>query len=280
MSDIYLGIAIMAVLSTGIFLAALKIAQNAPRFLCDLLALVTVLSMLLYIRDMWDKLLLVKLLPFSNLVVLGNWFPIAVGFLAGLAWCRVPGRIWRKSLSAGALLVIGIYSILQPVCGKAPVCRNVWADGVSIQTTRATCSAACAATLLKAHGIPASEQEMAELCLTRSGTHWQGLYRGLKLKTAGTDWDVEPFVCSLDELRANLSNPVILTVRLDENDGLAPFYREEAGWVPGLSHSTVLFAFRIDDLLEMGDPSVGREQWPIEDLRLLWHGQGMRLVRR
>lgn len=280
MGDIYLGIVIMAVLSTGIFLAALRIGRRAPRFLCDLLALVTVLSMFLYIRDMWDKLLLVKLLPFSNLVVLGNWFPLAVGFLAGLAWRRVPGRMWRKSLSAGALLTIGAYSILQPVCGKPPICRDVWADGVSIQTTRATCSAACAATLLRAHGISTSEQEMAELCLTRSGTHWQGLYRGLKLKTAGTPWDVEPFVWSLDELRANLSDPVILTVHLDEDIGLAPFYREEAGWVPGLSHSTVLFAFRLDDLLEMGDPSVGREQWPIEDLQLLWHGQGMRLVRR
>ena len=32
---------------------------------------------------------------------------------------------------------------------------------------------------------------MAELCLTRRGTSWMGLYRGLKLKTEGTPWKVE-----------------------------------------------------------------------------------------
>ena len=31
---------------------------------------------------------------------------------------------------------------------------------------------------------------MAHLCLTRKGTHWMGLFRGLKLKTRGTDWTV------------------------------------------------------------------------------------------
>jgi hypothetical protein len=30
----------------------------------------------------------------------------------------------------------------------------------------------------------------------------------------------------------------------------------------------------------LGDPSVGREQWSLRDLEVLWHGTGLRLVRR
>src|SRR5260221_7046371 len=44
-------------------------------------------------------------------------------------------------------------------------------------------------TTLFRSGISATEQEMADLCITRRGTYWQGLYRGLKLKTAGTLWE-------------------------------------------------------------------------------------------
>ena len=280
MGDLYLGIAIMVVFPAGMFVAARRIGGEAPRVLCDLLARAVVLSMLLYIRDVWDKLLLVKVLPFSNLIVVGNWFPPAVSFLAGLAWQRVPGNALRRTLSAGALLLIGGFSLYEPLSGETPVCGNVWSGRVSRQTTRATCSAACAATLLQAHGIPATEQEMARLCLTHRGTHWKGLYRGLKLKTAGTEWDVEPFTCSLNELSENLKVAVILTVRMDEDNGLAPYYREEAGWVPGQSHSTVLFESRSDNLYEIGDPSVGPEQWTFEDMKMLWHGEGMRLVPR
>jgi len=29
---------------------------------------------------------------------------------------------------------------------------------------------------------------------------------------------------------------------------------------------------------EIGDPAVGRETWRLEDLRVLWHGEGMRLT--
>jgi hypothetical protein len=165
--------------------------------------------------------------------------------------------------------------------GAPPHCTDVWTDGVSRQSTDATCSAAAAATLLRAHDIPATEREMAELCLTRrQGTNWQGLYRGLKLKTAGTPWDVEVFHCNLRELQATLSGPAILTVQLGPNQ-TDQRYIDDFGWIPGLSHSAVLFRFSPDGLLvEMGDPSVGREEWSTDDLRILWTGKGMRLVRR
>ncbi len=30
----------------------------------------------------------------------------------------------------------------------------------------------------------------------------------------------------------------------------------------------------------MGDPAIGRENWDIGALNVLWHGQGIRLVQR
>lgn len=59
-----------------------------------------------------------------------------------------------------------------------------------------------------------------------------------------------------------------------------PRYAQEWGWIPGLRHAVVLFGKKADGNLDIGDPSVGREAWTVDDLRVLWHGQGLRLVPR
>ena len=153
-----------------------------------------------------------------------------------------------------------------------------------VQTTPATCSPAAAATLLRAHGIAATEAEMAALCLTRErGTAALGLYRGLKLKTAGTPWDVEVFHTDPAGLRALVpAGPAILTVRFDPGPGIDPRYEQLWGWLPGVQHTVVVFGFTAaaDGKVEMGDPVAGREHWSAKDLSVLWHGEGMRLVKR
>ncbi|TXT34003.1 MAG: hypothetical protein FD138_1754 [Planctomycetota bacterium] len=94
---------------------------------------------------------------------------------------------------------------------------------------------------------------MAELCLTRRGTNWMGLYRGLKKKTAGTDWDVEVFTGSADELQS-LGSPAILSVGLARVDQADLFFQTELGWRPGMRHSVVLLKF-VTDLVEIGEPT-------------------------
>ena len=81
---------------------------------------------------------------------------------------------------------------------------------------------------------------MAELCLTRHGTSWQGLYRGLKLKTAGTDWDVQVCQVSADDLERQHGGPMILSVGLAANARVSSDFTREFGWVPGVNHSVVL----------------------------------------
>lgn len=233
-----------------------------------------------YIGWVWDKPLLVELLPFSNLIVLGNWFPLEAGFLGGLASTQITMPAWRRGMTVAGLQLAGVIVVLFPFLGVAPRCGDSWSDGICQQTTKQTCSAASAATLLKLHGIDATEQEMAELCLTRRGTNWMGLYRGLKMKTVGTEWDVEVFTSSADQLRSRHS-PAVLSVGLARETPSDRFYQAELGWSPGMRHSVVLLGF-VTDVVEIGEPTpdAGRERWTKGDLRDLYLGQGMRLVRR
>jgi ABC-type bacteriocin/lantibiotic exporter with double-glycine peptidase domain len=221
-------------------------------------------------------------LPFASLIVLGNWFLPVMGFLAGIVWRRVPGGVWRKSISVVALGVSGGYATLAPLLGRAPDCRDNWEHGVCVQTTNKTCTPACAATLLSWHGIPAREQEMAELCLTRDGTTWQGLYRGLKLKTVGTPWDVQVVQCESERLKELSGSPLILSVGLERDVSADREYETEWGWTPGVRHSVVLRGFTVDGQAEIADPAPNStfERWSPETLRVLWRGTAVRLVPR
>lgn len=280
MGDIYLGLSILAAVSAATFGVGRAIARRVSRQATNWLSFLAVAALFGYITCLWDNTLLVGLLPFSNLIVLGNWFPLETGFLGGLVSAQSTTPTWRRGLTVVGLQLAAIYVVVFPMLGIAPQCGHAWSDGICLQTTKQTCSAASAATLLKLHGIDATEQELADLCFTRHGTNWMGLYRGLKKKTADTEWDVEVFTGSADELRG-LNSPAILSVGLNNEASADRIYQAELGWRPGLRHSVVLLAF-VTDLVEIGEPTpeAGRERWTTRDLQELYLGQGMRLVRR
>src|SRR5262249_5213226 len=208
----------------------------------------TTLATAAYVAFLYNDVLIAKLLPFSNLIVVGNWIPPLTGLLAGLAWSLIPrparptapatsttqphagesSRIVlaRRLAVVVSLQTLGWLTVLRPLWGVAPRCRDRWDGTFCVQTTDLTCTAACAATLLNAHGIRATEQEMAELCLTREGTQWQGLYRALKLKTAGTPWDVEVVHGGFDHLKALDHGPAILAAGVPRGAGVARIYTE------------------------------------------------------
>lgn len=282
MADLYWAVVLMAALSGAAFCLSLYATRSSPRWLCDVLAVLTICAVFVYVRYVWYNPRLATFIPVSSLVVLGNWFLPAMAFLAGLVCRRVPGGAVRKSISLAALVVMGCYATVAPLLGQAPVCGNVWDHGVCVQTTKKTCAAACAATVLTSHGISATEQEMAELCLTREGTTWQGVYRGLKLKTAGTRWDVEVVQCDERELRRLAAGPMILSVGLERGPSVDPDYQTEMGWRPGVRHCVVLLRFTKSGLAEIADstPDATFEQWDSETLGVLWRGTALRLVER
>jgi hypothetical protein len=192
----------------------------------------------------------------------------------------VPGNARRKALFVTALGLVAFYSLVHPLQGMPPQCEDRWINTICLQSSQATCSAACAATLLEQYKIAATEGEMADLCLTRKGTHWKGLYRGLKLKTADDLWDPEFFRCSYEELKAMPPAPRILTVEFREEIGDELSEGARHGWQPGVSHSIVVMSFNNDGSISVADPTTGVEVWTERDLQLLWQREGMRLVER
>ncbi len=282
MQDLYLGLAVMAVLSGCAFVLGNRLA-GGHRWVGNGLAIATVLLTLFYIRFAWDDIRLARLLPFSNLVIVGNWLPLASTFLAGVVWRRI--RHWRRVVGVAALWIAGGYAAATPLLAKPPVCEDNWTPRreACLQTTSATCTPACAATLLSLHGIQVTEGEMARLCLTTSrGTNWAGLFRALKLKTHGSRYDVRVLSGSARDLLATLRTPAILSVGLPMHTRPDSYYRTKWVWNPGEEHSVILLGFSKDGLLQIIDPDdrIVFETWHRRDLEVLWRGQGMTLVER
>lgn len=309
MGDLVLGFGLIAGLAVVLFCLGCRLGRTSPVPVAKGIGLATVAGLAAYIALLWDNVLLATILPVSNLIVVGNWIPLLCSFLAGVAWSLIlrlevrppaepapPGEpvdrrgirsrphavLARRLVVVLSLQAVGWYAAVRPVWGTPPPCLDRWQGDFCLQTTDSTCSAACAATLLRAHGIDATEREMADLCLTRRGTLWQGLYRGLKRKTAGTPWDVEVVHGPFESLRSLGGGPAILAAGIPRDARVARIYTERYGWSPGEWHSVLFYGFRGAGLVAMGDPTpgIGREDWTEDDLRVLWEGTGMRLVPR
>jgi hypothetical protein len=282
MRDIYFGIGLLSGVSILLLIVGLGLGKRLSRRWSLMLIAALVLFMLIFGTVLLDTPRMVRLLPVVNVLIIGNWQLPATGLLIGLAWCILPGVPIRKLVLILPLAGLGLWRSYGPLLGDAPQnIRNRWRDGVCLQSSSSSCSAAAAATLLKEVGIDATEREMAELCFTREqGTTFHGLYRGLKLKTSQTTWDVQVLRGTVEELRES-SRPVLLSVGLPRNTaGIDPRYHRDWGWVPGFRHSVVVFRFLPNEQIEVGDPAIGRERWGVEGLDVLWNGKGLRLVPR
>lgn len=282
MGDLFCGCGVVALAAIGVFLLTLRAVHGWSSRSCNLLGTLVVTAMVYYVLEFWYDARLARWLPTSSLIVVGNWLPLGAAVLAALVWKQSQGPLWRRSFTAGLLSATAAFGLIYPLLGRPPECGDQWdINGSCNQTTEYTCSPAAAATLLKLHGIESSEREMAELCLTRHGTSWPGLYRGLKLKTAGTKWDVEVLSCSATEL-AKHRGPMILSVGLERGARVDANFSRETGWVAGVNHSVVLQHFTRYGAAEILDPSQPfcREQWDPQTMRILWRGLAIRFVER
>jgi len=282
MWDIYLGIVIIIAVSAVLFLVGVKASRSLPAVASSLLAVASVVFILGFWQLLYGQLTLTKLLPFSNVIVTGNWIPPGAALLAGILWGKRKLKPLRRGITCVLLCFVALYCLVESLVGQTPPVRYRWTrEGICIQTSQASCSACSAATLLRYHGIPASEAEMAALCLTRSrGTRPLGLYRGLKIKTRNTRWRVEAFKTDLEGLRSMLTTPVIVSVGPEPNADVEPRYERELGWRPGLAHSVVLYGFTSLGRIRVADPKAGYQIWRAEVLEVWWHGTGLRLVER
>jgi hypothetical protein len=281
-----IGILLLAVVSFLAFVLGARATRRLTPRGANLLVLVLVAVLAADALFFQDSLLLARLFPFSGMVVFGSGQLPLIGLLAGTVSSHLSGPRSSQLGVAGGLLLFGVVLAALPFLGTPPAgLTENWSNGVALQSSESSCSAASAATLLRQYGVAATEGGMAPLCLTRSnGTPLLGVYRGLCLKTAGTPWRVEVLsrASVADLRRAAAAGPILLTVGLDRFPlrPIDPRYEEDWGWVPGLRHAVVLFRFRPEGRIEMGDPAEGREIWNVKALDDLWRGEGIRLVRR
>src|SRR5688572_27151590 len=104
MWDLYLGLAIMALLGLLAFGLTAAVAGALSRFQRNVLGILLVAAMVLYSRLLWQNTVLAQWLPYSNLIVIGNWFPL---FLAALGGIVMQSKQLARPRRAAVVMVIG-----------------------------------------------------------------------------------------------------------------------------------------------------------------------------
>ena len=277
MADIYSGAMIMLSICSLLWIVGLKATQHRSGRLGLMVASLVVLIIVAYIVFFWDNAILTSLIPYSNVILLGNFFPIGAAVLSGVACGRLKEFPFRQAATAIAMLIAGGVGLFWPLLGSPPECKDKWAGSTCLQTSESSCMAAASATLLKSYGVETSEQRMARLCFTRErGTNWLGLYHGLSVQLKSKGLRPVLFDENLEELKKHRDPQIISCELTAEAAKTHPDLSNEWGWIEGVKHAVVLISIE-DDSVRVADPSNGLERWSIDQLRLLWDGRGARV---
>ncbi len=270
MNDLYAGIVVVVLASIALFAAALRYGRPYVA----VVACAAVVALGIYCVTTPRGLWLAAVLPFSNLIVVGNWHLPAVALLAGIFWrARRRSPAWLRAIVVLPLLGYFLFDVCRPLLGSPPPLQDEWLGGVCQQTSSQSCSAAAGATLLRAYGIGSSEREMADLCLTRPrGTMIAGLYRGLILKTEDTPYRVE--VCRTNFAGLREVPAALLSLVPPEDTLLSWFSAARHG------HSSVFLGCNTNGSVTLGDPQLGLVVMDAESFQQRWNGEIIRLVRR
>jgi len=270
-SDLLLCLVSIAVVSAGFCCLGLWVGARTSRRASALVGGLATLVLVVYALWLNDNPVLTHILPVANLLLWGNLQLPAAALLGGVAWSSLKSPLWQRVLLVLSLVAMGFWREAGPLIGHPPPIGPArWTHGICRQTSTSSCSAAAAATLLGIYGIKTSEAEMIRCCLTHvEGTSTLGLYRGLKLKTAGTKWTVwadTPGTESLDRWPL----PAVITVSLP---GLAPGLLGS-----GVGHSIVVLRVNDDGKFDIADPFAGRQVWSRQQLIAAYGGDVMALI--
>jgi hypothetical protein len=275
MADLALALAVMTAVSIALFYLTCRLTRKLSHKARVAVVAIVTAAIIAFSSFFFDSRWLLLILPFQAAIIYTNFFMPLFAILAGALWKSTRTPAWRRLPLIVACAIFGYGSAVIAVTSRPPTCADNWKDAVCLQTSQSTCTAAAVSTLLRHHGIDANEQEMARLCLTRKrGTYLHGLYRGLRIKTQGTQYRVVVGSTTIDLLRDDVARPAILNVKLTKAvNQREPRYSKNWGWKVGIPHTVVLFGFKSANLFDMGDPGVGRELWNTQTLRDLWHGE-------
>ena len=280
--DLVIASFVLAALSTAALWAGWRVARQwswAGTLGLNAIVLTSLLVFVFRLHGTWH---MARVVPFSGAVILANWIPIGGAYFAGVTLGQAKSPLWRRGSLAGLIGLLSVYSIVCCFQGKLPLeppagSRTIWSQ----QERRSSCGPCCAALLLRHHGIDATEKEMLRLCLTsHRGCPALGLYRGLKLKTAGTDWDVEVVSCTVEELM-DMRGPLLLHI------AIRPMMRMDSKSVrmerKTYQHAVLLMGVSDCGRAEIVDPAVMKDWFcyrRADELREEWLGEALRLAPR
>ena len=281
-SDIFVALAIMVLLSLALFFAAYWLSRKLGTVIRTVIIAGLIAVAVLFRVYLFDSIIILKLLPFENTIIYGNLVIPLVAITSGVFLQSKKIPLWRRLLFSFIILAMAFRPTYLQLMAEKPETKNIWRLGVCMQTTDSTCGAASAATLLKCHGINASEVEMVEKCLTSNyGSFNHGIYRGLKKKVDGTKFDVVADSCSLEQLQNDVVLPAIVVMRLTRSvNKKDPRYSKVWGWHVNVSHVVIIKEFTDDGQVLVMDPARGNETWGIQGVKDLWQGGYITLVPR
>ncbi len=118
--DLVIGLVAMLLLSATLFVVGRRIAFRGECALVLMVGAATLLHLALFLQLLWDNLLLARLLPWSNLIVVGNAQPALVGLLAGLASGLATIPVWRRALLVSTITTISLWKSYAPLGTACP----------------------------------------------------------------------------------------------------------------------------------------------------------------
>lgn len=296
MVDLYVAIAGVLVLGVALGFGTRVVLKRWAQ-LASLTLVSAILAALACIYFFNGWLSWAKWLPVDAAIVWTNFAPLFLCVAASASLCLTDRPQWRRVSLAVLAGVFAMATLSQPVIQPLwkPVSstpNTIWLpQGVCQQSSPVTCSPAAAVTLLKANGIAANERELIQWCLTDSlGTTSLGLWRGLRRATEATEFNPVVMNARLEDLLDRSERPEMFPCLIlvgfprfgaaTDSAELERLYTQEYGWPKGFRHSVVLFGPHPEGGLDVGDPSIGRERWSEQDLRVLWRGESVKLVPR
>jgi len=278
--DLYMAIALIVLTSALSMLIGFRVGHHRSRRLQLTVQLLVLCLGILYFVFVWNRPILTLLLPHTALIVLANWHSVLGCFFAGMYLTADCVSRCRRLLIGSGTAALSCYAIVAPLVGQPPRCAETFSQAPLVkQSTPFTCSPAAAASLLRLHGIQVTEAEMARLCLTRHGTHWMGLYRGLKVKTKDSMWNVAAETYSAQAARELGERLAILSVNMNTKQSGSPL---EHGFNENSGHSVVALGAHEHMGLMVFDPApnYGIEAWNDSMLNRISDGVILTLVPR
>lgn len=275
MRQLILPTLVMCLVGAAMVPLGLRLARKRTWWQSILLVVLVALMLAVHLMYLLDNLRLAVWLPVADCMFYTNLSIPLAALVAALGWRAIRLPPWRKAAVLIFVVFLGLQRSYAPIMGSRPAMKAAqWRGEVCQQTTLSTCAPAACATVLGKAGFKTGEQEMADLCFTaESGSSSLSAYRGLKLKTAGTDVDAVAFVGSAAELRRQNFIAGVISVPFDT--GPSGLFRRSA------RHELAILSLNPNASVTVADPLTGTKlPWPPAEFDKTWPGQAVLLVRR